>query len=385
MRMKLDQIFIMVLLSAAIVVPGFAGGGVFAGEALDPLDPLMHPAIQWSMPNKTVLQAVTTAGKRLVAVGECGMIILSDDEGVTWRQGKVPVSVTLTGVYFVTPEKGWAVGHSGIVLHSDDGGETWVKQLDGIKAAQLALDAANARLQRENIESEALKRQVTDAQLLVDDGSDKPFLDVYFKDKNTGFIVGAYNLIFRTEDGGKTWQPWMDHVVNPESFHLYSIRPSGGNIYIAGERGLFMRSTDGGNTFCTLPTPYVGSFFGLMVFGEKVMVYGLRGNAFCSSDRGNSWQKVETGVHNSITCGVQFKEGAVFLATQTGDILVGSDQHREEPSIKLRPVSLCETPSIVGLTESSEGNLILVGLQGAARVVEPVKLMKGYGGGKNEN
>jgi len=62
------------------------------------------------------------------------VVILSDDDGATWHQAKVPVSVTLTAVSFGTPAKGWAVGHSGIVLHTEDGGETWVKQLDGIQA-----------------------------------------------------------------------------------------------------------------------------------------------------------------------------------------------------------------------------------------------------------
>jgi len=388
MRIKAGKISVMILISLAIVILGFVRIDLFAGEvvdSLDPLDPLVYPAIQWKAPNKARLLAVTNAGKRLVAVGECGIVILSDDDGVTWRQGKVPVSVTLTAVYFVTPKKGWAVGHSGIVLHTEDGGETWVKQLDGIQAAQLALKAAKAHFQLEKVESEVLLRQMEAAQLLVDDGPDKPFLDLYFENEKRGFIIGAYNLIFRTEDGGKTWQPWMDHVENPEGLNLYGIRHSGSFLYIAGERGLFLRSTDGGNTFSALPTPYEGSYFGLLVYDTNVMVFGLLGNVFWSWDCGNNWQKIKTGVHNSITSGVKFKNGSLFFATQTGDILVGSDQGREHTLFRFRRVSICEIPSIVNITESSQGNLVLVGLEGVARVINPLKRLQKGMVKENEN
>ena len=88
------------------------------------------------------------AGERLVAVGERGRIILSDDNGVTWRQVHSPTSVTLTHVTFATPVDGWAVGGMGIVLHSADGGLSWTKQLDGIQAADIALAAANADIKK---------------------------------------------------------------------------------------------------------------------------------------------------------------------------------------------------------------------------------------------
>jgi photosystem II stability/assembly factor-like uncharacterized protein len=47
--------------------------------------------------------SVTRAGKRLVSVGERGLVLLSDDDGRSWRQARqVPVSVALTQVRFVS-------------------------------------------------------------------------------------------------------------------------------------------------------------------------------------------------------------------------------------------------------------------------------------------
>jgi hypothetical protein len=99
-------------------------------------------------------------------------------------------------VRFATPKKGWAVGHFGIVLHTEDGGETWIKQLDGKQAAHLVLDQAQARVQRGEGNAETLTHELNAARQLVEDGPDKPFFDVYFENETTGFVVGAYNLIF---------------------------------------------------------------------------------------------------------------------------------------------------------------------------------------------
>ena len=50
--------------------------------------------------------AVATVGNRLVAAGERGIVLLSDDGGASWRQARVPVSVSLTALQFVDGRTG---------------------------------------------------------------------------------------------------------------------------------------------------------------------------------------------------------------------------------------------------------------------------------------
>ena len=88
-------------------------------------DPLLVPAITSAKASQAMLLSVTQAGARLVAVGEHGIIVYSDNQGKSWTQAAVPVSVTLTAVFFPDPQVGWAVGHDGVVLRSQDGGKTW--------------------------------------------------------------------------------------------------------------------------------------------------------------------------------------------------------------------------------------------------------------------
>jgi photosystem II stability/assembly factor-like uncharacterized protein len=328
-------------------------------------DTLLNPAIMSDLAARSVLTDVTTAGTRMVAVGERGIILLSDDNGATWRQVMVPVSVTLTAVQFVTPKTGWVTGHCGVVLKSEDGGITWNKQLDGKMVADIVLKSA----QKQAVKTQAacipgkekeLKEKLAYADRLLADGPDKPFLDLYFENETNGFIIGAYNLIFRTNDGGNTWAPWMEHVENQMELHLYDIQAIGDDLYIAGEQGLLLRSSDGGEAFKALPSPYDGTFFGCVSPGEnRVLVFGLQGNAFLSIDRGMSWQKVDTGVSFSVSTGMKATDGRLILLTLDGQVLMNTNKE----CTSFKPLKKLFVP-FSGIDESTNGSLILVGARG---------------------
>jgi photosystem II stability/assembly factor-like uncharacterized protein len=378
MKNNLCQLALILLVGTALILVG--SESVVAAKGV--LDPLHRPAMLSKLAEKSVLLAVTSAGKRLVAVGEHGVIVLSDDDGSSWYQATVPVSVTLTAVRFVTPESGWALGHSGIVLHSDDGGRTWVKQLDGKQAAQLALQAVQAREKASTASPEELKRSLTAAELLVSDGPDKPFLDLYFENEQKGFIVGAYNLIFYTEDGGKTWQPWLDHVENPRGMHLYGIRPEGNDIFLAGEQGTILRSENGGERFTALPSPYDGSFFGLLSLKDGgLLVFGLRGHVFRSVDHGTTWEAIHTGISSCITAATRLHDGTILLTTGTGDVLASNDK-----GITFKHLPIDEPFPFAGLAETENGNLVLVGMRGVKLVVAACRLagLPGRGNGESK-
>lgn len=324
------------------------------------LQALERPASMSRRAATSTLLAIARAGERFVAVGERGIVLLSDDEGRQWRQAKVPTRVTLTAVHFSSAKKGWAVGHLGVVLTTEDGGESWTKQLDGKVAAQLVLRHFEAMAQRGG----EVTKELAAAQLLVEDGPDKPFLDVYFENERDGFIVGAYNLILATRDGGKTWLPWQGQIDNPDGLHLYAIRKIGGQFYIAGERGSLFRSIDGGGRFVRVSSPYDGSFFGLLpTRGGGVVAYGLRGNAFKSVDGGASWKRVETESAASLVAGAVLSDGTLVLANQVGQILVSVDDGTSFRSGRGGTAS-----SLSGLIQAADGTLVVVGAGGVRRI-----------------
>ncbi|MBV7480393.1 YCF48-related protein [Pseudomonas sp. PDM31] len=337
-----------------------------AAQAADYVDVLDLPAKVSALAGKSPLSGVARAGERVVVVGQRGHILFSDDSGKQWQQAVVPVSADLTAVSFPTATQGWAVGNDGVVLHSSDAGATWAKQLDGRQIGDLLIKHYSALATAEP-DNETWLNLVAEGQRLVEQGADKPLLDVWFANDKLGYVVGVFNLILRTEDGGQTWTPFQDRTDNPQGFHLNAIASTGDALYIAGEQGLLLKWDESAQRFTVLETPYQGSFFGVLGKPGEVLVYGLRGNVLRSTDGGQSWTALDTGLHVSITSGLVDASGKYRLFTQGGQMLV-SQGSGEQLHLVRKPAP---TP-IAGATQSAAGALVVAGSRGVqALSVDP--------------
>ena len=302
------------------------------------------------------LLAVTAAGPRIIAVGQRGHVVLSDDGGRSWKQASVPVASDLVAVSFPTASQGWAVGHGGVVIHSSDGGATWHKQLAGQAALKLSVEYYAAR----SVAAADAKSLIEQEKRMLEEGATQPFLDVYFESDRSGFVVGTFNRIYRTEDGGKTWTPWMDRTENPDGLHFYGIRGKGDRVYLIGEQGRVWRLDRGAQRFVAAPTPYKGTLFGLVV-GEAgdLLAFGMRGSLFRSADEGRSWDKVATSSPAGITGGTVLPDGAIALVNQAGGIEVSRDGGRRFDGV--RPADPMSYFGVVALGRERIG---LVGAEG---------------------
>lgn len=242
----------------------------------------------------SMMLAAARAGRRIVAVGERGTILWSDDDGASFRQAEaVPVSSTLTGVSFADAQHGWAVGHAGVVLHTADAGRTWT-------------------LQRSDL------------------SRDQPLLAVHFSDARRGVAVGLWSLVLVTQDGGREWQPAAlpaapgGRSTDVNLHGLFAGRD--GALFACAEQGRVLRSADGGRSWQTLETGYRGSLWaGLALADGTLLVGGLRGTLLRSRDGGGSWTALETGVRSSITGLTQLPDGRVLAAALDGVVLVSAD------------------------------------------------------------
>ncbi len=320
-------------------------GSAVAGDALE------EPALTSPLAAQSMLLDLERVGSNLVAVGERGHILISTDEGDSWQQAPVPVRVTLTNTFFIDDHFGWTVGHDGVVLKTENGGASWRKVMDGNRANALMLEYAQTRLtELENAIANAAEKDrealaidledrtymAQDAETFTEEGASRPFLDVWFKNRNEGIVVGGFGLILHTTDGGKTWSAWFDHMDNPSLFHLNSIKQIGDQLFIAAEAGTLYRSSDWGQSWEMLDSPYDGSFFGITGSDQgRIIAYGLRGNAFQSEDWGDSWHPIETGVDSTFFSGTLLDDGSAVLVGAAGMSLhldtegqvIGTDRH----------------------------------------------------------
>lgn len=282
-------------------------------------DPLDVPALMRNNVAQRAFMAVVAAGPRLVAVGLRGMIAVSGDGGATWRQSAVPVQSDLLAVHFPTPRTGFAVGHDGVVLRSDDAGDSWTRQLDGRAAGASFLKYYQAREAAGDASAKAALAQL--AQNFKGDAL-LPYLDVWFKDVNTGYAVGSFGTLIATSDGGKTWLPWFDRIDNPDNLNLNSVRGVGADVLIAGERGQVYRSAGGAGRFEAIKTGYGGSFFGLAANAGTVLAFGLRGVVYKSTDMGRQWTALNMTSAAPISAGtVRASDGSFILVNGSGQIL----------------------------------------------------------------
>lgn len=339
-------------LIAALAI-GFTLLGAVRAELPAPLE---RPAVRLRQVARAALLGITQAGSRVVAVGERGTVLLSDDAGKTWRQAAaVPVSVTLTAVQFVGERSGWAVGHSGVVLKTEDGGEHWSRQLDG---------HALARLNLQDAQQHGNTKAVAEAQRMVQEGADKPLLALHFQNENEGLVAGAYNILLRTTDGGKTWQAMSSALDNPKAAHLYAMHRDGDEVLLAGEQGVLLHSANGGNSFARIGTPYKGSFFGVASEADGAwLVAGLRGNVLRSADKGRSWTPLASPIPASVTSVVRDAQGRIWMSNQAGQLLTPA---ADLQSLHVASSTQSQQPS--AMVRLSDGSLLLAGWNGITRV-----------------
>ena len=241
-----------------------------------------RPAQAWAAPTRMMLLDATRAGKRIVAVGEHGIVLLSDDEGKTYRQARsVPVSATLSAVTFTDDRFGWAVGQWGVILATRDGGETWSKQR-------------------------------------MDTAVDQPLFSVLFTNERDGIAVGLWSLMLQTHDGGRTWarttlpRPPDGGKADRNLYHAFADQK--GALYVSAEQGTVLRSTDGGANWDYLATGGRGSLWsGVAMPDGRIVVGGLLGSLFQSSDGGQTWQPLKTGTKSSITSLVAAGSGLIAV------------------------------------------------------------------------
>lgn len=291
MKRAFLRIAVAVCAAQLLAASGLAGDDPTDGAAkaattadADAARPVQAQKVQH--PEHAPLLAATSAGERLVAAGDFGTILLSDDGGRSWHQAQsVPTRVTLTALDFVDDRHGWAVGHGGIVLATDDGGEHWT-----------------------------IRHRA---------GSDVALFSVHFDDPRRGLVVGSFGFAARTVDGGATWERVR---LGDDDVHLYQIfSDAKGATWIAAETGTVYRSDDG-ERFERVEVPYGGSLWGGTALPDgTLLLWGMSGTLLRSADGGRTWTETDTGTQNPITAACRLPDGGLVLVGLGGTVLASRD------------------------------------------------------------
>jgi photosystem II stability/assembly factor-like uncharacterized protein len=182
---------------------------------------------------------------------------------------------------------------------------------------QLEIDLEDARIDLE------------DADLTLEEAVfTSPFMDVWFQDANRGWAVGAFGTLVTTENGGQHWVNEDGRLDNPDQFHLNTVTGDGkGRMFVAGEGGVMFRSPDSGQSWESLEPFYDGSWFGAVYDAQHnaLLVFGLRGHLYRSTDFGTTWVPVNADNSNTLAGGNATAAGGIVLAGGDGTVLASTD------------------------------------------------------------
>jgi photosystem II stability/assembly factor-like uncharacterized protein len=309
-----------------------AGAALCCGfeTAFASVDLLKTPARRSALATRAMLLGIAISGRRLVAVGERGVILWSDDAGQSWTQASVPVSVTLVAVTFSDARNVWAVGHDGAVLHSVDGGQQWSLQFDGDSANAAVLAKRKAALQdaRSDEDKKSAASALADLQESLGFGPSRPMLDVFFSDSQQGWVVGAFGQVFRTRDGGGHWSYEGDALPNPDGLHCNRVvRLPDGSLAIAAEGGKLFRTRDDGRNWQLQDTGYTGQLYGALPGGAPgvLVAYGFAGHILRSVDDGQRWQEMPSPTKTSLIGGLKLADGRLLVVDRARRVVASDD------------------------------------------------------------
>lgn len=279
---------------------------------------------------KGALLDIALAGPRLVAVGERGHVLLSDDGGKAWRQAKaVPTRTTLTAVHAGNDKLLWACGHGGVILSSGDAGETWT---------------------------------------VVDGKADGPdvLLAIRVQPDGQGLAVGGFGITRATADGGKTWKEATLIDGEAGERHLNRILvTAAGSWLIPAESGHVLRGTGspGALKWEAVKTPYAGSLWsGLQLgggAGGTLVVGGMRGNLVTSRDDGRSWQHVAVPEAGSFTGALALPDGRPLLVGVDGTVVLG-----DAGAASFRLQRLDDRATLTAVARLPDGRLVAASMAG---------------------
>jgi photosystem II stability/assembly factor-like uncharacterized protein len=174
-------------------------------------------------------------------VGGGGVVVTTQDSGVSWNEHKLNDQITLRTVFFLDNEMGWVAGDAETIFQTTDGGQSWNQNHNGVPGLPL----------RQTINS------------------------LVMRSRDEGWAVGNGGLMLRTKSGGRSWE--LQKTLT--SGHLNSIAfGDQGEGFVAGVGGELLYSDDGGLHWAIERIKQVTSAVNDIAISDKDTAWAVCGN-----------------------------------------------------------------------------------------------------------
>ena len=247
-----------------------------------------------------------------------------------WEPVSYPEDIHFFDAFFTTADEGWVAGGrndiaGGIILHTSDGGDHWEVQYGDPQSSDRAvkdlrfLDQTHGWAVQATGGAASRLLHTRDGKLwTVAGGIDVYHKDYMFTSESTGVAVSR-DVITKTIDGGRTWQPvstcaakvqvnGLYHNVSCEWQRLQFVTAETAYAVALSKEApnhLFLaKTTDGGSSWAMLTQELTGSpgdlFFIDQTTGYLRVGGAAAGQLYKTADGGNTWTGMATSPGNRI-------------------------------------------------------------------------------------
>ena len=244
--------------------------------------------------------------------GGFGKILKTTNAGQTWNEITVNYNGPLIDVSFCDDNNGMIVTGSSTLLSTTNAGNDWTVFTNNVFRPFKRISMVNTNTATAITGDNAEIYRTTDGGLTWQDQTVSTFddlEDVYFIDTDNGYAVGSYGMILHTIDGGINWN-WQPVST---SNYLYSVSFSDENNGIAvGEGCVLLYTSDGGINWILQNSglPYCSILYGVdLINSNTAIAVGYNGVILKTTNAGSNWLNLSTsGIYNAHFYGVHFSD-----------------------------------------------------------------------------
>jgi len=285
---------------------------------------------------------MSNSGLHFAESAACLLFLLSLALAAPAQDGWVATRIStggldLNAVYFLDSKRGWVGGDGGYLSRTDDGGQTWVRQSVGTtepindiyfrdKEAGFLLAGNAIFVTHDNGTRWDQARDFAPSEF---DGADVELYSVRFASKKKGWVVGSVSkgdtvidsILVYTDDGGESWRRQRTPS-RMELIHIDFVNDKKG--WIVGNGGIILNTTDGGLTWSKQDSGTTATLYHVDFRNDKDgWAVGERGLLLRTSDGGESWRPVITNVKATLLS-IQFLNDEEGWAVGRGGTILRS-------------------------------------------------------------
>ncbi len=256
-----------------------------------------------------------TSSNRGFVAGDGGYLASTNDGGKTWTRYPLNTTQDINEIYFRSDKNGYLVAGK-LLFMTNDGGQTWqatqiYRPSDFPKGTPEFLSIRFADKKRGIAIGSILNKagNVIDALVFrTENGGEtwqripvptkNELIHADFSGKDQVWAVGDGGVILHSEDGGLNWRNQSSGTVKT----LYNVDFRKDNEgFAVGKTGTILRTDNGGVTWETVSTNYRETFLRVDFADDKNgWIVGYAGSILRSSDRGMTWIRQESGTNANL-------------------------------------------------------------------------------------